>query len=72
MSAYDYRAQRWVDGEEAVALRITQLKEELAVLESPMGQAFLNFMGCTQPLPEAIARGRALLDALESAAGRTS
>ena len=42
--AYDYRTQAWVTGPAAVALRREQLAEELALVESPQGQRWLDGM----------------------------
>lgn len=64
MTAYDYANQRWVEGEEAKALRIGQLKQDLELLESPKGQDFLNFTGSKTSLAEAIASCRARIGEL--------
>jgi hypothetical protein len=40
MEAYDYQAQCWVEGAEAVRVRIAQLENDLAILRSEAGPEF--------------------------------
>lgn len=60
-AAYDYKAQRWVVGDDARELRRAQLKEELATLEGARGSEYLAFLGMTESLPKAIEKVRAML-----------
>lgn len=39
--AYDYEAQRWVEGETARALLVAQAEETLAVLDGPEGERYV-------------------------------
>lgn len=43
-AAYDYNAQAWITGPEAVTLRRRQLREELALLEGPQGSDYFAFI----------------------------
>mgnify|MGYP001609566198 CR=1 FL=1 len=49
-TAYDYRAQRWVQGNAARALRSEQINDELDLLESPSGDAYAAFIACPDRL----------------------
>ena len=40
MTAFDYKAQRWVEGHEAAVLLTQQAREELALLRSDRGQDY--------------------------------
>jgi len=44
-SAYDYVAQKWITGPEARALRAKQIAETIALLESPKGREYADFIG---------------------------
>lgn len=46
MMTYDYKAQRWLDGEPAKQLRKVQLTEELVLLLGDRGEDFARFIGC--------------------------
>lgn len=39
--AYDYREQKWIQGEAARPLRIQQINETLAILRSPEAEHYL-------------------------------
>jgi hypothetical protein len=41
--AYDYDAQQWVEGDEARLELIRQHRQELTILESPDGLAYVKF-----------------------------
>jgi hypothetical protein len=43
--AYDYDNQRWIEGDNATALRRTQLLDELDLLNSPRGAEYVTFIG---------------------------
>lgn len=43
--AYDYEAQRWVSGPDAVPLLRKQLGEQLALLTGPKARDFAKFTG---------------------------
>ena len=45
--AYDYEAQRWVEGPAAVRLRLAQLQEELDLLTGPRGLEYFRFTANT-------------------------
>lgn len=62
MNAYNYDEQRWITGEEAVALRRAQITKELELLTGPRGAAYATFLQSKRA--ELIARGRAALAAL--------
>jgi hypothetical protein len=64
-AAYDYAKQCWVEGRDAVVLRLRQLRSDLTILEGPDGQAFLDFTGSKTPLADAIANCRARIAELE-------
>lgn len=53
MIAYDYKAQRWVEGREGTVLRLAQLHQEEAELFSPRGQDYLAFTGSNLTLADA-------------------
>ena len=42
MKTYDYDKQQWVDDDD---LRLTQLRDEVALLKSPKGLEFAAFVG---------------------------
>ena len=44
MAAYDYERQTWIEGVEADTLRRAQMAEELALIEGPRGQTYLDSM----------------------------
>ena len=44
MDAYDYKAQRWATGEAARVLRLAQVREEIALLESPRGLDYFDYI----------------------------
>ena len=44
-AAYDYQAQQWVTGAEAIPLKASQITEELKILKSPMGRSYAHFIG---------------------------
>lgn len=48
MMTYDYKAQRWLDGEPAKALRKQQLNDELQLLRGPTGADYARFIGTDQ------------------------
>jgi hypothetical protein len=54
MNAYDYTAQKWVTGAEAKTLRRGQLVDELDLLKSSKGEAYLLFTGSHLSRGEAI------------------
>lgn len=66
--AYDYATQEWVSGAAATKVLAAQYTDELALLESPQGAAYLTMMtpkGQVVPsLTEAIASVRRLIAAL--------
>jgi hypothetical protein len=43
VNAYDYDKQQWVEGSEAVAVRIKQVEEQLAALNGPRAKEFVKF-----------------------------
>lgn len=45
MNAYDYNAQRWIEGEPAKALRIKQITDELALVRSDKGRVYCKMIG---------------------------
>ncbi len=47
MIAFDYEAQKWVEGAEGRGERCRQIHEELALLNSPKGQKYAAFLGCS-------------------------
>jgi hypothetical protein len=42
---YDYKAQRWLDGEPAKLLLKKQLTDELELLKGPTGADYARFIG---------------------------
>ena len=57
MKAFDYDRQEWIDGEAAIALRISQVELDLGTLRGPRGAEFLEFSGANGvDLETAIAR----------------
>lgn len=46
--AYDYDAQRWISGPDAITLRRRQLMEDLELLRSSVGQRYAKFIGLEQ------------------------
>jgi hypothetical protein len=57
--AYDYDAQRWIDGYAGLALRRTQLTEDLELLQSAQGADYAKFINVDRMA--AIVRIQALL-----------
>lgn len=46
LAAYDYDAQRWIEGEEARLLLIKQVGEEIALIQTPgKGAEYASVMG---------------------------
>lgn len=45
MKAYDYDAQKWIEGEPAKALRLTQIKAELTLVRSDKGRDYCKMIG---------------------------
>jgi hypothetical protein len=43
--AYDYQAQKWVEGAEGTKLRLEQLAEHLELLKGPRGEQYSSFIG---------------------------
>lgn len=66
MKAYDYEAQRWVTGAEAVRVRRAQLDEELALLGSDRAAEYLRMIGSSATVRESLASVRAQLAELTS------
>jgi len=52
MNAYNYDSQQWESGESAVITRAAQIKDELAILESPRAMEYCRFLGQINPRPE--------------------
>lgn len=44
MHAFDYETQQWISGPAAEKLHKSQMTEELALIESPRGQDYLDSM----------------------------
>ena len=44
MNAYDYKNQRWLEGQEGTDLLREQLNQELDILESSRGQEYAGFI----------------------------
>lgn len=42
---YNYQTQKWEDSAE---LRLAQLRDDLALIESAKGEDYLRFIGCTK------------------------
>ena len=45
MTAFDYKNQKWVAGNEAVRVRIAQIQEQLSLADSPLGERYAKFVG---------------------------
>lgn len=67
-SCYDYTNQVWISGSPAVHLRRQQLGNELALLRSSEGPAYLAFIDSGLTLKSAITRCENLIAALEDPA----
>jgi hypothetical protein len=63
-TAYNYDTQQWVTGPGALALRIKQLEEELALFKSPRGEEYARCIGAYRE--NAIARIEMELAALNN------
>ena len=57
-AAYDYHAQRWVEGNEATAQATSQLTETIETLQGERGEEYARFIGKD--------RGEALQEAREA------
>lgn len=53
--AFDYDKQAWIEGDQAAALRVEQIGEELGILRSDRGQEYLIYTGAKVSLATAIA-----------------
>lgn len=54
-TAYDYAAQKWVTGSQAISLRIAQIRQELETLRSDKAEAYVRFVGSHFTVAQAIA-----------------
>lgn len=45
MNAYNYDTQKWVDGDDALAVRIDQIKADIACMTGPRAKEFSRFCG---------------------------
>jgi len=54
MTSYNYEKQHWATGLSAIANRQEQVRQTLAILESPRGLEYLRFTGCRLTLEGAI------------------
>jgi hypothetical protein len=62
--AYDYTAQRWVDGPAADRLRLAQLRQEAELLSGPAAASYAAFINLPD-LPAALAEVLAEIATLE-------
>lgn len=66
MNAYDYEAQRWVDGSEARLILLRQAKQDLEILRGPRAAQFAAFSGI-RDVAEAVRHCESEIARLESA-----
>lgn len=64
-SAYEYETQSWISGTPATYLRRQQLGNELALLRSSDGAAYLAFTNSGLSLAEAVSRCENLISSLD-------
>jgi hypothetical protein len=63
MNAYDYTNQRWIEGEPARQLLLSQLRDEIALLHSPDGDNYARMINADRN--ELLRRSEADLESLE-------
>lgn len=54
-TCFDYATHQWLEGEPARVMRLAQLEEEIALVRSSEGQAYLDYFGCQETREEVIA-----------------
>jgi hypothetical protein len=47
-AAYDYKAQKWITGDEAMAMLQKQLRQDLELLKGPEGERFAKFINANR------------------------
>lgn len=72
MTAYDYAAQRWVDGQAGARVMLEQLRTEMEILDSGRALAFLRASGHACSVGEARARCCAQIARCEAELGRAA